>query len=67
MMKKKKFKIWRVCSGVFFSIFFLYVVISCCSIWGPLLESPGNFSGPKSNRLYSNSNLNLKKESMAPS
>ena len=50
-----------------FLFFFSYVVISCCSVSGPLLESPGNFSGPKSNRLYLNSNLNLKNVSMAPS
>ena len=54
---------------VFFSFlfFFLFVVISCCSIWGPLLESPGNFSGAKSNRLHSNSDLNLKNARMARS
>ena len=22
---------------------------NCCQLWGPFLESPGNFTGPKSN------------------
>ena len=67
MMKKKKFKIWRVCSGVLFLFFCMLLSLAAQSGARCLRVAVIFRVRNQIDCVYSNSNLNLKNESMAPS